>query len=218
MERIERVHRNGRGEMEKNKLIKKYDKQVNLYKRTLDKSRTVAKWRTEILNDARGKVLEVGVGIGSNFPFYNRENVHVTGVDFSPEMIKNAEQTASSCQLHVELVQKDVEELQFEEGSFDCIVSTLTMCGYPNPVKVLNNFNKWCKKDGRILLMEHGISSNPILSRTQEMIDPLFIKFPGCHCDRNMINLVERSKLQMDRTQSHWVDIIQLIWARPDKT
>ncbi|WP_164670830.1 class I SAM-dependent methyltransferase [Virgibacillus doumboii] len=203
--------------MDKDKLIKKYDKHVNKYKRTLDTNHTLAKWRTEILNDAHGKVLEVGVGVGSNFPFYNRENVQVTGVDFSPEMIKSAKQTALACKLDIKLLQKDVEELQFEDDSFDCIVSTLTMCGYPNPVTVLNNFNNWCKKDGRVLLMEHGISSKVLLSRTQKMVDPLFIKFTGCHCDRNIIDMVEKSCLEIDRTQSHWSDIIQMIWARPDK-
>lgn len=202
--------------MEKEKLIKKYDKQVDTYKRALN-NRTLARWRTELLNDAHGKVLEVGVGIGSNFQFYNRENVCLTGVDFSPEMIKTARQTASVCQIDANLFQEDVETLQFESESFDCIVSTLTLCGYENPTQVLNNFNNWCKKDGTILLMEHGISSNMILSNTQRLVDPFFIKATGCHCDRNIINIVEESNLKIERTQSHWSGIIQLIWAKPDR-
>ncbi|WP_174615593.1 class I SAM-dependent methyltransferase [Virgibacillus ihumii] len=202
--------------MDKEKLIKKYDNQVDVYKRALN-NRTLARWRTELLNDAHGRVLEVGVGIGSNFQFYNRENVCLTGVDFSPEMIKAARKTASACHIDAELLQKDIEEMQFESDSFDCIVSTLTLCGYPHPVKVLNNFNKWCKTGGTVLLMEHGLSSNIIFSNTQKLIDPLFIKATGCHCDRKIINIVEESNLKIERTQSHWSGIIQLIWASVDK-
>ncbi|WP_077324244.1 class I SAM-dependent methyltransferase [Virgibacillus siamensis] len=202
--------------MEKEKLIKKYDKQVDTYKRALN-NRTLARWRTELLNDAHGDVLEVGVGIGSNFQFYNRENVHLTGVDFSSEMIKTARQTALSCQIDAELVQEDVETLQFESNSFDCIVSTLTLCGYANPTRVLNHFNNWCKKDGTVLLMEHGISSNRMVSNTQKLVDPLFVKAAGCHCNRNIIDIVEKSNLKIERTQSHWSDIIRLIWASPNK-
>ncbi|GAA0603907.1 class I SAM-dependent methyltransferase [Virgibacillus siamensis] len=202
--------------MEKEKLIKKYDRQVDTYKRALN-NRTLARWRTELLNGAHGKVLEVGVGIGSNFRFYNREDVNLTGVDFSPEMIKTARKTASACQMNAELFQEDVEELRFNSDSFDCIVSTLTLCGYSHPTQVLNNLHNWCKKDGTVLLMEHGISSNFLLSNTQKLIDPLFVKAVGCHCDRNITNIVEQSHLKIERTQSHWSGIIQLIWAKPDK-
>lgn len=144
-----------------------------------------------------------------------RKNVHVTGVDFSPEMIKSAKKTALDCQINMDLLQMDVDDLSFESGTFDCIVSTLTMCGYPDPVKVLNNFNNWCRKDGTILLMEHGISSNFFLSSAQKVGDPLFRKFSGCHLDRDILRMVEESNLKIDFTKSYWLDIINLIWAKP---
>ncbi|GGJ88932.1 SAM-dependent methyltransferase [Lentibacillus kapialis] len=202
--------------MPKDKLIGKYDKHVDMFN-ALCTSRFWERWRRALLASAYGKVLEVGVGNGANFPYYSRENVHVTGVDFSPEMIKSAGQTATDYKMDAELIQQDVEDLTFESGSFDCIVSTLTMCGYPNPTGVLNQFNRWCREDGIILLMEHGISSNRVLSYTQKMVDPLFKKTAGCHCDRNIMKIVENSAPKVDYKNSYWTDIISLIWARPVK-
>ncbi|WP_010529212.1 class I SAM-dependent methyltransferase [Lentibacillus jeotgali] len=200
--------------MEKEKLIRKYDKHVKMYKNVCN-NRLLDRWRRPLLANAYGNILEVGVGIGANFPYYDRENIHVTGVDFSPEMIKNARQTASDYQINAELLQMDVEDLAFESDSFDCIVSTLTMCGYPNPTGLLNQFNNWCRKKGTILLMEHGISSNSVLSYAQKVADPLFKKAAGCHCDRNIMKIVEDSSLQIDYKNSYWTDIISLIWASP---
>ncbi|HLR61040.1 MAG TPA: methyltransferase domain-containing protein [Lentibacillus sp.] len=214
MKRLDFQLWNGCEEMQKEKLIGKYDKHVKVYEGICN-NRLLDRWRRPLLANAHGNVLEVGVGIGANFPYYDRKNVHVTGVDFSPEMIKSARRNASDYQIDAELLQKDVADLAFEPGSFDCIVSTLTMCGYPNPTAVLDQFNHWCRKGGTILLMEHGISSNPVLSFAQKMADPLFKKAAGCHCDRDIMKIVEDSGLNIDYKNSYWSDIIRLIWARP---
>ncbi|WP_231597602.1 class I SAM-dependent methyltransferase [Bacillus sp. SA1-12] len=86
--------------------------------------------RKKLIKSAYGKVLEVGVGAGANFPYYNRNNVEVTGVDFSSEMIKSAKRTASIFQIKAEFIHEDINELKLEHNSFDCIVSTLSLCSY----------------------------------------------------------------------------------------
>lgn len=202
--------------MKKEKLIKKFDKQVKMYENYRNNP-TLSRWRRQLLKNAKGKVLEVGVGVGSNFPYYDKGKVQVTGVDFSSEMIKSAKQAATNYQVNAEFLQSDVHDLHFEPNSFDCIVSTLTLCGYSKPIEVLNKFNQWCRKDGQILLMEHGLSSNLVLSLTQKVIDPIFTKFSGCHCNRNIMELVEKSNLEVDLIKNYWSDIICLIWARPNK-
>ncbi|WP_090086121.1 class I SAM-dependent methyltransferase [Lentibacillus persicus] len=202
--------------MRKEKLIRKYDKHVNMYKGVCN-NRFFDRWRRHLLANVSGNVLEVGVGIGANFPYYDKEKVHVTAVDFSPEMIKSARERAADCQINADFLQEDVESLDFEASSFDYIVSTLTMCGYPNPTGVLKRFNEWCHEEGTILLMEHGLSSNPVLSITQKAVDPLFKKAAGCHCDRDMLEIVRNSGLQVDYKNSYWTDIISLFWTRPSK-
>ncbi|MBS3774074.1 MAG: methyltransferase domain-containing protein, partial [Bacteroidales bacterium] len=48
-----------------------------------------SKWREELLNQADGNTLEVGIGTGKNIPYYP-EQVELTGIDFSPRMIEMA--------------------------------------------------------------------------------------------------------------------------------
>ncbi|GIO25829.1 class I SAM-dependent methyltransferase [Ornithinibacillus bavariensis] len=201
--------------MKQEKLIRKYDKQVSAYENNRDNP-TLVKWRSRIIPDAYGSVLEIGIGVGANFAYYEREKVNeLLGVDFSKEMIRGAEREASKHHIKTSFINKDIRHVQFESNSFDSIVSTLTLCGYPNPVDTLNKINDWCRKDGKVLLMEHGLSTNPFLSVTQKIVDPLFNKVSGCHCNRNMIKLVEKSRLQIERVERYWSGIICLIWARP---
>lgn len=58
--------------MKKEKLVKKYNKHVKMYGRSCG-NRTLARWRRQILESAYGEVLEVGVGIGANFPYYDKK-------------------------------------------------------------------------------------------------------------------------------------------------
>lgn len=193
----------------------KYDRQVKMYEKNRYNPNLVS-WRRSLIGSAYGKVLEVGVGVGANFPYY-LSTIELTGVDLSSEMINSAKRESLRFQFQSNFINEDVDKLSFEANSFDCIVSTLTLCSYPNPVQTLKKFQKWCKKDGYILLMEHGLSSNRLLSITQKMIDPLYIKFSGCHCDRDIRKIANLSNLQIERLETYWSGILNVIWARPSK-
>ncbi|MBS3680376.1 class I SAM-dependent methyltransferase [Ornithinibacillus massiliensis] len=203
--------------MKKEKLIKKYDSQVSMYENNRNNP-TVAGWREKLIKSAYGKVLEVGVGVGANFPHYDKQKVsEIIGVDFSKEMIKSAEQQAITNQLHVHFIHQDVDTLSLQSNSFNSIVSTLTLCSYPDPVKTLNKYNDWCQEDGAVLFLEHGLSSNILLSMTQKVVDPLYRRFSGCHCDRDILKIMEASKLQVKHFEQYWSGMVSLIWAKPNK-
>ncbi|SFL47221.1 Ubiquinone/menaquinone biosynthesis C-methylase UbiE [Gracilibacillus orientalis] len=202
--------------MKKEKLIKKYDKQVKVYEKNRNHS-TLSTWRKKLINKAYGNVLEVGVGAGANFPYYTEETVQVTGVDFSSEMIKSAKQAASDYHFRAEFLQEDVDHLTLAPNSYDCIVSTLSLCSYAKPHELMNKFNDWCREDGIVLLMEHGLSSNLFLSYSQKILDPLFTKISGCHCNRDILKIVEKSDLQLINIETYWSGIVYMICAKPNK-
>src|SRR5699024_4845576 len=116
------------------KLAKKFDKQAPIYNRQR-KNKSLGQWRAKLLKDADGKVLELAVGAGANFPYYSSD-VEVTAVDISPNMINFARHAAQTEQIQAEFILNDLETLDFPENSFDTIVSTLSFCGYEDPVQM----------------------------------------------------------------------------------
>jgi ubiquinone/menaquinone biosynthesis C-methylase UbiE len=192
-----------------------FDKQAGLYE--LRRKRLTQKaWRENLLRHARGKVLEVAVGAGNNFPFYP-EGVEVTAVDLSSAMLSKAREAAKECGVKARFIHSDVESLEFSPDSFDTIVSTLSLCSYDDPDTVLDQFSRWCKHDGQILLMEHGISPVRPLAWLQEKLDPFLLRTFGCHHNRDILSLV-RSRFSVTHHETRLLGMIHLIRARPDET
>ncbi|NOU93194.1 methyltransferase domain-containing protein [Paenibacillus sp. LMG 31456] len=199
--------------MSKEKLIRKFDKQSKVYE-IRRKQQSERKWRSALLRSAKGKVLEVAVGAGANFSFYPKD-VEVIAVDFSSEMLSKAKASAAESGIRATFLQTDIEALSFPENSFDTIVSTLSFCGYDNPVQVLKSLSFLCKPGGQILLMEHGLSSNRWIGGTQKMMEPMFKRLVGCHLDRDIMDILQQSNVHVHRMERYIFNTIHLVWASP---
>lgn len=202
--------------MKNKRIINKFDNQANLYEKARY-NKMLSSLREKIIPSASGNVLEVGVSVGANFPYYTDDVNHLTGVDFSSEMLKHAHVAASHYQISLTLMQADIDEVLFEPHSFDTIVSTLTVCGYNDPIATLKRYRSWCKDDGLVLFLEHGLSSNAFLSFTQKAINPIFKKISGCNSNRDIPKLIEKAGFEIIQIDHVWSEIISLIWAKPIK-
>lgn len=201
--------------MDKQKLIRIFDKQSTDYARKREDPKQ-QRWRRNLIGQAQGDVLELAVGAGANFPYYPRE-VRITAADFSSAMLEKAQQAAGHYHVNANFVCADMEEMSFPGQSFDTIVSTLSCCSYQNPLEMLKKMNRWCKPDGTILLLEHGISSNFVVSTLQRALNPLLYRVYGCHHTRDIIGLVRESGMQISKVESYSLNMIHLIWARPQQ-
>ncbi|WP_054940756.1 class I SAM-dependent methyltransferase [Paenibacillus ihuae] len=199
--------------MEKQKLIRIFDKQANQYEKNRENANQ-KRWRQHLLSHAKGKVLELAVGAGANFPYYPR-GIKVTATDFSEAMLEKAKQAAKHYHMDSDFICSDIEEMSFPDQSFDTIVSTLSFCSYNNPLMVLEKISRWCKPDGQILFLEHGVSSNPALSTVQKVVNPLLYRVYGCHHTRNIVGLIQESGLIIHKVESYWMGMVHLIWAKP---
>lgn len=199
--------------MEKERAVRVFNRQAKQYARRREDPR-VTRWRRSLLQDASGRVLELAVGAGANFPHYPA-GVRVTAVDFSEGMLAQSRQAAEKIKLDAEFICADIDRVDFPQHVFDTVVSTLSLCAYEEPLKVLRSMQRWCKPDGRILLLEHGVSSNAVISLMQKIGDPILYRIIGCHQTRNITELTEESGLSVERMESRWFNTVHLIWAKP---
>jgi ubiquinone/menaquinone biosynthesis C-methylase UbiE len=126
--------------------------------------------RAELLAKASGDVLEVGVGTGLNLPLYRRQQLaSLTAVDLSDGMLAQARRAAAAAGLPVQLRRADVAALPFEDGSFDCVVDTFSLCVFPDPVAALREMARVVRPSGRVLLVEHARSAAPLLGWYQDV-------------------------------------------------
>lgn len=199
--------------MDRQSLIQKFDKKAKKYNKRR-KNNHAYKFRRRIFQEAEGKVLEASIGSGLNFPYYNR-NIELVGIDFSHEMLKTARLAAKKYPYKTRFIQEDVETVELSPNSFDTIISSASLCAYQDPIHVLNNFQKWCKPEGKILLLEHGICTNKTVGWLQKLSNPLALRLAGCHQDRNITEIVKKSNLKLIREERYYGGYLYLIWARP---
>ena len=110
----------------------------------------------QILNLSQDKkVLEIATGSGGPAVFMVKETgCHLTGVDINENGIANAKNLANENGLseRMNFIHADASEpLPFPDGSFDVIVSIDSINHLKDRDKVLKEFYRLLKKDGRLL-------------------------------------------------------------------
>lgn len=153
----------------------------------------VMKARSQLVPQAQGRVLEIGIGSGLNLGFYDPQRVEVVvGVDPSAAMQRLARERAARCQVPVEMIALELGQIQAAEASFDDIVCTFTLCTIPDAVSALREMRRVLKPGGRLLFCEHGLAPDLPVVRWQKRLTPLWKPLAGgCHLDRDIPALIE---------------------------
>jgi phosphatidylethanolamine/phosphatidyl-N-methylethanolamine N-methyltransferase len=140
-------------------------------------------------------VLEVGVGTGINLPLYP-PSCAVTGVDLSAPMLDKArdrmfEQRLRNCRV----VEMDAAAMSFPDDSFDIVYAPYLISVVPDPVKVAQEMRRVCRPGGRIVILNHFKSQNPILSRFDTAISPLTVHI-GFKTDLDLKAFLTQAELE----------------------
>jgi SAM-dependent methyltransferase len=167
----------------------------------------VMKQRAKVVPAARGRVLEVGVGSGLNLSLYDPAAVErVVGIDPSPEMLHMAERTASQAPFDVELVPAGGEDIPFDEGSFDTVLLTFTLCTIPDPVRAVREMARVLAPGGRLLFSEHGLAPDARVRGWQRRAGPVWRRVAGgCNLDRDIPALVRSGGFEVESLNSAYL-------------
>jgi phosphatidylethanolamine/phosphatidyl-N-methylethanolamine N-methyltransferase len=120
-------------------------------------------------------ILEVGVGTGINASLYPA-NCQITGIDLSASMLDKARQKVKREGLrNVRLLEMDAAKTTFADDTFDIVYAPYLISVVPDPVTVAREMRRICKPGGKIIILNHFRSANPILSRVERSISPLTV-------------------------------------------
>lgn len=157
----------------------------------------VARHRKQLMSRARGRILDVACGTGLNFPSFP-SNSEITAVDLSQQMLDVAHQKAANLNLNVQTQVMDAQKLNFANGSFDTVTSTLSTCTFPDPIQALREMQRVCRAGGLILLLEHGNSSIPWLAKYQDRhVLKHYQQNAGCRWNQDPLDLVRSAALKI---------------------
>ncbi len=203
-------------EAEQAEVTKRYDRMARIY----DIYDAPMEWmgtkkrRGRLLANARGSVLEVGVGTGKNLSHYGSD-ADVTGIDVSSGMLERAKERARSLPVKAELIEADVQELPFDDDSFDTAVGTCVFCSVADPVQGLRELGRVVRPDGQILLLEHVRPQSELLGRLADLATVLTRRIFGFRANRRTESNVVAAGLEIVDVESNGV--WRTITARPSR-
>jgi len=145
---------------------------------------TFQQLRQDLLRTAQGEVLEIGLGTGLNLAQYPAEVARLQAVEPVTMLPVQLAQRCASAGFPVDITQQSAETLPFPDHTFDCAVSTWTLCTIPDPVKALREIRRVLKPNGRFLFLEHGRSDDARVALWQDRLNPLQ-NLIGCGCNLN---------------------------------
>lgn len=169
-------------------------------------NKEVARCRSQIIPEARGRVLEIGIGSGLNLPFYSSHVVNVCGVDPSRELLQMARKEAGSVVFPVELLNASAEDLPVESETIDTIVMTWTLCSIPDAGKALSEMRRVLKPGGELLFIEHGLAPEAKVRAWQDRINrPWRAVSGGCNLNREVDRLIASAGLAVQRLDTKYL-------------
>jgi ubiquinone/menaquinone biosynthesis C-methylase UbiE len=174
-----------------------------------------SRWRKRVFDALDGdSILEVGVGTGKNFDFYPVDK-SITAIDFSTGMLGKARKRANNKGMRVHLEQMDVQDLQFEDQSFDTVLATFVFCSVRDPIKGLEEIKRVCKRGGKVILLEHVRPATKLLKRVFDLLNLITLKLIGANINRDTVSNMKRAGLHIIEEKNLFRDFVKLLVAHP---
>lgn len=111
-------------------------------------------WTNLILSECKNEklnILDIGTGPGFFPMILSKEGHYVTGIDCSTEMINIAKE---NCKNNCEFYVMDSHNLNFEDDTFDLIVSRNVTWTLYNPQKAYEEWKRVLKPGGRLIIFD----------------------------------------------------------------
>ncbi len=158
--------------------------------------------RSQLISDASGNCLELGVGSGANLGFYDAHKVVRLTLSDLDKVGKIESRIKTQLDLiaenisteNINLMTLDVEHLPFEDNTFDTVVSTLIFCSVPNVLRGLSEIKRVLKPDGQFIFIEHVLSKSPVAAPVMHVLTPAWkVIAHGCHLNRDFEAALNKS-------------------------
>ena len=167
----------------------------------------IERLRSDTLSEASGEILEIGFGTGLNLEHHPEHVRRLTAVDPGEGMARIARRRIERSEIDVDLRVQTAEELPFEDGQFDFVVSTWTLCSVRDARRAVAEISRVLKPGGRFLYLEHGLSDEASVQRWQRRLTPLQKRIAGgCRLDVDIETLVRSGGFRDVRVERFLLD------------
>jgi len=164
---------------------------------------SLIRWRTDLLRDLSGEVLEIGAGTGANLPLYPPAVRRLVLVEPDPHMRRRLRHRHPAGAPALEIRPERLETLELPPASFDAVVATLVLCSVPDQAVALWHIRELLRPGGRLVFLEHVAADGDALARKwQRRLDPVWCRVAGgCHLTRRTEEAIREAGFTIERIE-----------------
>ena len=178
---------------------------------TKRESRAEQQLRREAAARVAGRVLELGVGVGANWP-YLAETLEYEGVEPDIHMLRRARRRAASMGRTLSLKCARAEALPFESETFDTVLVTFTLCTVQDPASALSEVMRVLKPGGALVFVEHVRPDGTVSGWLMDRVTPAWQRVAGgCQPNRKTADTIVQAGFEietMDRRRANGLPMI----------
>jgi phosphatidylethanolamine/phosphatidyl-N-methylethanolamine N-methyltransferase len=150
----------------------------------------------ELLDVREGeRVLIVGCGTGLDLELLPR-NARVTAVDLTPAMVEKTRARAASLGMSVDARVMDAARLEFDDGSFDCVLLHLILAVVPDPYATAREAARVLRPGGRVSIFDKFLPDASEASLPRRMVNVLTNVF-ATEINRRLGDIVAGTRLRV---------------------
>lgn len=149
-------------------------------------SKPIERQRAKVVPLARGVVVDMGFGSGTNMPYYDASKVtKIIAVEPNPAMLaRNRDAWRKDIVVEAHIV--GAEATGLADACADSVVFTFALCTIPDAAGALAEARRILKPGGQLLFCEHGLAPDAKVAKMQARIEPLWkLLAGGCHLTRD---------------------------------
>jgi SAM-dependent methyltransferase len=160
----------------------------------------IMKARSRIVPQANGDVLELGCGGGINMEFCDPAKISsFAGLDPSPALLDRSRLAAQVKGMAADIRGGVGEAIPFDDGQFDTVLVTFTLCSVDDQAQVLREMRRVLKPGGKALFLEHGGAPDASVQKWQRRIEPIWKRIGGgCHLTRPVTQAYEAAGFRIE--------------------
>jgi ubiquinone/menaquinone biosynthesis C-methylase UbiE len=155
------------------------------------------------------RVLDVAAGNGNATLAAARRGCQVTSTDYVPALLERAGERAAADRLSIDFREADAENLPFEDGAFDAVMSTFGVMFTPDQDRAASELMRVCRGGGKIGLANwtpDGFIGRLFGTIGKVIAPPPGVRSPALWGTRARINeLFGRHASEIRTSQRHFV-------------
>lgn len=200
------------------RLRRRWDREAGVYDRGMAAAerRLFPDVRTRVCSLATGETLEVAVGTGLNLAHYPTavRDGHLTGVEWSPGMLRVAQRRAAELGADADLRLGDAQRLDLADDAYDTVVCTFSLCAIPDHRAALAEMVRVLRPGGLLVLADHVASTAWPLRALQAAAELVSVPLAGEHFRRRPLRWVLDAGLVVEQHERTRAGVIEWVAAR----